>query len=113
MRILLIGASSSESIAYQVGELLRCEHDVVYASRRPQISGDCVYVCDATNSREVSTLFCQTKPEVVVYAAGVYCGFNNSAPSKSGIRSTFNCRQKRLEHSLSRTQQYERIRFGI
>ncbi len=70
MNILIIGASSKNSIGYIVGEKLKIhhEHSVVYTSRNGKLG----LKCDVTHPRNVRRILLKTKPGVVVLAAGVF-----------------------------------------
>lgn len=69
MNILIIGVSSKASIGYQLAEAFRAQgHMVTCASR----SGRFGVACDINNPRDVSRLLRQTKPNVIIHAAGVF-----------------------------------------
>lgn len=74
MRVLIIGASSPQSIGFQIGEMLRAtDHEILYASRREKWQENISFQsCDATKAREVAKLFKAFLPEMVIYAAGVF-----------------------------------------
>ena len=75
MKILIIGASTAQSIGYQVGERLRVDgHIVLYSSRRSKLqdAGMCFQACDVTKPRQTEKLFKTSLPEVIIYAAGVF-----------------------------------------
>lgn len=70
MKILVIGASSKNSIGYQVGEHLRHSgnHTPIYASR----SGKVGVRCDITDQKQVRLLVTKMQPDVVILGAGVF-----------------------------------------
>ena len=51
MRILIIGVSSTKSVGFSVGELLKNNNTVTYASR----SGNFGLCCDATSAEDFDT----------------------------------------------------------
>ncbi len=69
MKILILGASTKASIGYMVGELLRAEgHSVTYASRSGRLGAR----CDITSPPSVRALMRDVRPDVVIFAAGVF-----------------------------------------
>jgi len=70
MNILILGASSKNSIGYTVGEELHMadKHSVTYASR----TGKLGLKCDVTNPQQVKRVLLKIKPDVVILAAGIF-----------------------------------------
>lgn len=68
-KVLIVGASSKNSIGYHVGEYLRSRgYEPVYASR----SGKLGMKCDLESPAEIKKLLAMGKPGVVIHAAGVF-----------------------------------------
>src|SRR5262245_39741520 len=69
MKILIVGATSKESVGYNAGEALREHgHTPAYASR----SGKLGIVCDIGNPNQIRRLLVREKPDVIIHAAGVF-----------------------------------------
>lgn len=69
MRILIVGASSEQSVGYLVGESLKQkDHGILYASR----SGTLGEKCDICHQSDVLRVFRIFQPDVVIQAAGVF-----------------------------------------
>lgn len=70
MKTVILGASSDKSLGYHIGTYLekKSGHSVVYASR----SGKLGIKCDTNEPKQVGALLANEKPNLVVYAAGVY-----------------------------------------
>lgn len=70
MKVVIFGASSHTSLGYYIGDYLahKNKYDVIYASR----SGKLGLKCDVTNPKEISSVFSKQKPNLVIYATGVF-----------------------------------------
>src|SRR3990167_9194847 len=91
MNVLIVGASTKESIGYAIGlHLKKQEHAVTCASSSGrQIeplwqSGIACQLLRIEVPRDVRDVFCRLKPDLVVHAAGLYmpaCPLGSSSPS--------------------------------
>ena len=68
MKLLIFGASHSDSIGRSLGQALAIEHTIVYASR----SGVYGRVCNIAEPDDVAKILEEVHPEVIIHCAGIF-----------------------------------------